>query len=281
MSNGTLVHLVPLLFGIVEAMLSLLTVCSQLSSKLPLDGITLEEISLRAVPVIQGCNCTVSGWGITSVTSVSVLQTSVSVLSAMTVLALTTLLVLFSQESSIISSDLNYVDVPVTSCDPYGQMVEPGMICAGYLEGGKDSCSGDSGGPLVCDGVLTGAVSWGTKCAEVDSPGVYTDIHYFRTWIEQNSGDSSVFSTPDMDLTSSSSSEQCRAGGYSCSGASSQPGNVVASLRYDQCHAGGYACSGASSQPDNVVASLRYDVILFFSIVSCWGLRLFRGLQST
>nr|CAD7424302.1 unnamed protein product [Timema monikensis] len=242
----------------------LTTPSPDLSSKLPLDGITLEEISLRAVPVIQGCNCTVSGWGITSVTSVSVL-------SAMTGLALTTLLVLFSQESSIISSDLNYVDVPVTSCDPYGQMVEPGMICAGYLEGGKDSCSigamweltpififftqGDSGGPLVCDGVLTGAVSWGTKCAEADSPGVYTDIHYFRTWIEQNSGDSSVFSTPDMDLTSSSSSEQCRAGGYSCSGASSQPGNVV--------------------------ASLRYDVILFLSALSCWGLRLFRGLQST
>nr|CAD7447018.1 unnamed protein product [Timema bartmani] len=162
----------------------MLTVCSQLSSKLPLDGITLEKISLRAVPVVKGCNCTVSGWGITSM------------------------------ESSVISSDLNYIDVPVTSCDPYGQMVEPGMICAGYLEGGKDSCSGDSGGPLVCDGVLTGAVSWGTRCAQAASPGVYTDIHYFRTWIEQNSGDPRVFSTPDMDLTSSSSSQHCRAGGY-------------------------------------------------------------------
>nr|CAD7456467.1 unnamed protein product [Timema tahoe] len=220
----------------------MLTVCSQLSSKLPLDGITLEEISLRAVPVVKGCNCTVSGWGITSMVSGWGITSMVSgwgITSVVSGWGIT------SMESSVISSDLNYIDVPVTSCDPYGQMVEPGMICAGYLEGGKDSCSGDSGGPLVCDGVLTGAVSWGTRCAQAASPGVYTDIHYFRTWIEQNSGDPRVFSTPDMDLTSSSSSQHCRAGGYSC--------------------------SGASSQPDNVAASLRYDVILFFSAMIVLG----------
>ncbi|GFX43982.1 serine proteinase stubble [Trichonephila clavipes] len=64
------------------------------------------------------------------------------------------------------------------------------FICAGYTNGGKDSCEGDSGGPMVLqedDGrwVLAGVISWGIGCALPNQPGVYTRITKFAEWINQ------------------------------------------------------------------------------------------------
>uniref|UniRef100_A0A8C7U9V9 Transmembrane serine protease 3a n=1 Tax=Oncorhynchus mykiss TaxID=8022 RepID=A0A8C7U9V9_ONCMY len=70
----------------------------------------------------------------------------------------------------------------------YQGYISPGMICAGYLEGGTDSCQGDSGGPLACeDSVwkLVGATSWGQGCADRNKPGVYTRVTQSLKWIHQ------------------------------------------------------------------------------------------------
>ena len=55
------------------------------------------------------------------------------------------------------------------------------MVCAGYPEGGVDTCFGDSGGPMQAPLLgggyrLVGITSWGDGCAQPKAPGVYTRI---------------------------------------------------------------------------------------------------------
>lgn len=62
------------------------------------------------------------------------------------------------------------------------------MVCAGYRQGGKDSCKGDSGGPLMvqqADGrwVLIGLVSAGFSCGKPGQPGIYHRISATSDWI--------------------------------------------------------------------------------------------------
>nr|XP_044614818.1 kallikrein-1 isoform X1 [Equus asinus] len=85
--------------------------------------------------------------------------------------------------------ELRCVDLTLLSndvCDnAHSQKVTEYMLCAGHLEGGKDTCVGDSGGPLICDGVFQGVTSWGhIPCGRPNKPAVYTKLIPHVQWIQ-------------------------------------------------------------------------------------------------
>ncbi|XP_044533692.1 tryptase beta-2-like [Gracilinanus agilis] len=71
----------------------------------------------------------------------------------------------------------------------YTPIIYDDMLCAGYLEGKKDACQGDSGGPLVCEvnkiWHQAGIVSWGKGCGNPFFPGVYTNVSFHISWIQE------------------------------------------------------------------------------------------------
>uniref|UniRef100_A0A670K1U5 Anionic trypsin-like n=1 Tax=Podarcis muralis TaxID=64176 RepID=A0A670K1U5_PODMU len=119
----------------------------------------VRAISLPSKCVAAGTECLISGWGNTL------------------------------SDGFNLPELLQCLDAPVLSdaeCkDALVGQITPNMICAGYLEGGKDSCDGDSGGPMVCNGELQGIVSWGIGCALKGFPGVYTKVCNYVDWIQE------------------------------------------------------------------------------------------------
>eukprot|EP00002_Diphylleia_rotans_P008153 TRINITY_DN178_c0_g1_i14.p1 TRINITY_DN178_c0_g1~~TRINITY_DN178_c0_g1_i14.p1 ORF type:complete len:169 (-),score=15.21 TRINITY_DN178_c0_g1_i14:675-1181(-) len=80
-----------------------------------------------------------------------------------------------------LSSVLLKTQVPIVSntdcATKLNTPITDSMICAGLVEGGKDTCQGDSGGPLFfpteTGPILAGDTSFGFGCASPDMPGVY------------------------------------------------------------------------------------------------------------
>ena len=95
-----------------------------------------------------------------------------------------------SPVKALLEANVPYVDsADCNAATAYNGRIKPGMICAGYREGGIDSCQGDSGGPLVWrtpDGpILVGVVSFGEGCARKLRYGIYTRVSAYRDWIDR------------------------------------------------------------------------------------------------
>ncbi|XP_037532585.1 trypsin-like [Nematolebias whitei] len=122
--------------------------------------------AVAPIPLPTGCPmgglpCSVSGWGNTAMDS----------------------------EEVNMPTRLQCLDVPIvedSDCEnAYPGMITRRMVCAGYMDGGRDACNGDSGSPLVCVGEVHGLVSWGRGCAQPNYPGVYVKVCEFLYWIEE------------------------------------------------------------------------------------------------
>uniref|UniRef100_A0A4W2H6Q0 Peptidase S1 domain-containing protein n=1 Tax=Bos indicus x Bos taurus TaxID=30522 RepID=A0A4W2H6Q0_BOBOX len=71
--------------------------------------------------------------------------------------------------------------------------VEPiseAMICSRFPVGQPDACIARRGDPLMCRvkdfWVLAGVMSWGSNCIGIDEPGVFTNISFYKSWIEKS-----------------------------------------------------------------------------------------------
>jgi trypsin len=101
-----------------------------------------------------------------------------------------------SSDGSQMPETMQYAQVPITTDDECAKDYDDGsfdaktMVCAGYPQGGTDTCEGDSGGPLLAPvrrGFrLVGATSFGDGCAQAGKPGVYARLAEgpIREWLK-------------------------------------------------------------------------------------------------
>ncbi len=94
-----------------------------------------------------------------------------------------------------ITDDSTFQKLPTPLCNQRnsynGEIFEENMICAGTMEGVKDSCVGDSGGPLFYYDYLrgnkipvqVGVTSWGNGCGRQNLPGIYSTVSSAYEWI--------------------------------------------------------------------------------------------------
>ncbi|KAF7644313.1 hypothetical protein LDENG_00224270 [Lucifuga dentata] len=131
----------------------------------------------------------VAGWGISNPNASS--SSSSSDPSSLT------------SELRMTSDLLQYVKLPVVAQDEcqasytsrsVNYNITNNMFCAGFYEGGQDTCLGDSGGAFVMEEensrrwVVFGLVSWGgpEDCGSQRVYGVYTRVANYVGWIQNH-----------------------------------------------------------------------------------------------
>nr|Q8AY79.1 RecName: Full=Beta-fibrinogenase stejnefibrase-2; AltName: Full=Snake venom serine protease; Short=SVSP; Flags: Precursor [Trimeresurus stejnegeri]AAN52349.1 stejnefibrase 2 [Trimeresurus stejnegeri] len=120
----------------------------------------IAPLSLPSSPPSVGSDCRIIGWG--SITPIEVTYPDVPY-----------------------CANINLLDD--AECKPgYPELLpEYRTLCAGIVEGGKDTCGGDSGGPLICNGQFHGIVSYGGHpCGQSLKPGIYTKVFDYNDWMK-------------------------------------------------------------------------------------------------
>ncbi|XP_037353292.1 serine protease 48-like [Talpa occidentalis] len=84
--------------------------------------------------------------------------------------------------------------------------ISEAMICSKFPVEQMDHCIGSRGDPLMCQvedfWVLAGVMSWDSNCTQTNEPGVYTNISFYKSWIEKSAISFTDFSaTPSLDFS--------------------------------------------------------------------------------
>lgn len=84
--------------------------------------------------------------------------------------------------------------VPNSICNgsaSYPGQITDEMVCAGFIEGGREACQVDGGGPLIAPDkaggyVLAGIASWGRGCSQPNLYSVHTRVAPYVAWISES-----------------------------------------------------------------------------------------------
>jgi hypothetical protein len=99
-----------------------------------------------------------------------------------------------NEEPSGFPTALQQAEVPIVAnevCNApqsYNGIILDTMLCAGFPQGGVDTCQADSGGPLLVPSgagfALAGIASFGRGCAQPNFYGVYTRVSSFVGFVQ-------------------------------------------------------------------------------------------------